>query len=139
MRLSKALKNFVENARHDLAFLVEEAKLDFSMALEKQRRAAGLNYSALAEKIGTSAAYITKVFRGDSNLTIESMVKLAHATGGRLNIEIVDATAAARRWDKAVTTVQFDTKGHATQSSATVISFSGRPAENEPWKLQQAA
>ena len=52
-----------------------------------------LSYADLAEKIGTSAAYITKVFRGDANFTIESMAKLSRATGGKLHIRIIDDNA----------------------------------------------
>jgi len=42
----------------------------------------------LAEKINTSSAYVTKVFRGDANFTIETMVKLARAVDGELQIRI---------------------------------------------------
>jgi transcriptional regulator with XRE-family HTH domain len=51
--------------------------------------------------MGTSAAYISKVFRGDNNLTIESMVKLARATGGQLDarflVEENTTTAYSRK------------------------------------------
>jgi transcriptional regulator with XRE-family HTH domain len=50
----------------------------------------------IANKLSTSAAYISKVFRGDTNLTIESMVKLARATGGRIEINIVDEDGSTR-------------------------------------------
>ncbi len=101
MGLSKALQKFAELAKGNDTYWIERAKLDFSMALENQRRGAGMTYAAIAKKIGTSAAYITKVFRGDANLTIESMVKLARSTGGRVNIQIVDEQADAKRWINA--------------------------------------
>lgn len=53
----------------------------------------------MAKRIASSPAYISKVFRGDSNLTIESMVKLARATGGQLDIRIVDGATAVSHWD----------------------------------------
>jgi len=65
------------------------------LTLEQQRRAAGLSYADLAKKMGTSAAYISKVFRGDTNLTIESMVKLARATGGQLDARVLVVEVAA--------------------------------------------
>ena len=89
MTLSKKLKAFVDEAKQTDAYWVESAKLEFALALEQQRRAAGLSYADLAKKMGTSAAYISKVFRGDTNLTIESMVKLARATGGQLDARIL--------------------------------------------------
>ena len=84
MKLSKKLQAFVDEAKQTDAYWAESAKLEFALVLEQQRRAAGLSYAYLAKKMGTSAAYISKVFRGDTNLTIESMVKLARATGGNL-------------------------------------------------------
>ncbi len=95
MTLSKKLKAFVDEAKQTDAYWVESAKLEFALNLEQQRRAAGLSYADLAKKMGTSAAYISKVFRGDTNLTIESMVKLARATGGQLDARVLVAEVAA--------------------------------------------
>ena len=101
MTLSKQLKAFVDEAKQTDVYWVESAKLEFALALEQQRRAAGLSYADLAKKMGTSAAYISKVFRGDNNLTIESMVKLARATGGQLDarflVEENTTTAYSRK------------------------------------------
>lgn len=122
MGLSKALQKFSELAKGKDAYWIEQAKLDFSMALEHQRRAAGMTYVAIAKKIGTSAAYITKVFRGDANLTIESMVKLARSTGGRVHIQIVDEHVDAKRW---VSAFEARTRDAVNQSykTATVVSL----------------
>jgi len=48
----------------------------------------GLNRTALAEKIGTSPAYITKILRGDTNFTLDSMVRFALALDCELNFEL---------------------------------------------------
>jgi transcriptional regulator with XRE-family HTH domain len=101
MPLSKQLKAFVDEAKQTDAYWVESAKLEFALALEQQRRAAGLSYADLAKKMGTSAAYISKVFRGDTNLTIESMVKLARATGGQLDARILVGDVAAKAYRRA--------------------------------------
>ena len=104
MTLSKKLKAFVDEAKQSDAYWVESAKLEFALALEQQRRAAGLSYADLAKKMGTSAAYISKVFRGDTNLTIESMVKLARATGGQLDARILVGEVAATTYSRAAVT-----------------------------------
>lgn len=98
--------------------------------MEKQRKGAGLTYAALAKKIGTSAAYITKVFRGDSNLTIESMVKLARASGGRLNIEVVYGKSQVRRWESMTKYDQARRVTRMTANTATVINFPSRAVMN---------
>lgn len=98
MKISNALKGFVDKARATDGYWVEAAKIGFAASLEQQRKAAGLSYKAVAEKLGTSAAYVSKVFRGDSNVTIESMVKLARVTGGRLEVKVVDVSADSFSW-----------------------------------------
>lgn len=99
MKMDTGLRASMEENQKTDGYWIEKAKLDFSMSLEHQLRIAKMNYAALGKKIGTSAAYITKIFRGDSNVTIESMVKLARATGGELDIQIVDKTPATVQWD----------------------------------------
>jgi transcriptional regulator with XRE-family HTH domain len=48
----------------------------------------------LAERLGTTPAYVTKVMRGDVNFTLETMTKLALAVGGRLQVKVVDRDAS---------------------------------------------
>lgn len=92
--VNKKLAALIEEEKKQDIYWVEEAKFDFALMLEKQRQISGLSLSDLAKKIATSPAYITKVFRGDSNLTIESLVKLARATGGELEIKINNRLAS---------------------------------------------
>jgi len=126
-KFSGVLKKAVEQAKGRDSYWVESAKLQFAVALEAQRKAADMTYKAVADKLGTSAAYITKVFRGDSNMTIESMVKLARATGGRLEVQIVDA-ASDVNWNAAVLKTKVG-QGQTTTPTATIIAFPG-PAAN---------
>lgn len=93
MALNKKLAEFIAARKQSDSYWVESAKLDFSIEMEKKRKRARLSYADIAEKIGSSPAYITKIFRGDANFTIESMVKLAKATGGKLDIKIIDGNA----------------------------------------------
>lgn len=98
MKISKALKSLLQEVVKDDAYWVERAKLDFATGLEKQRRSAGMSYKDVADRIRSSAAYISKVFRGDSNLTIESMVKLARASGGCLEVRVVSEADVVHSW-----------------------------------------
>lgn len=130
MKISKSLQGFIENAQRSDPYWVETAKLQFAMDLEGRRRASDMTYKAIAEKIGTSAAYITKIFRGDSNVTIESMVKLARATGGSLDIRIVDTPVFAHRW--ALPTLQPKRVPTApARSSATSFNYIEEAAVND--------
>jgi ribosome-binding protein aMBF1 (putative translation factor) len=135
MKLSKAIQRFIERAKEDDSYWIERTKLDFSLSLEKQRRIVGMSYADIARKISSSAAYVTKIFRGDVNMTIESMVKLARATGGQLQIQIVDENASARIWDK----IPSEGPGQLTKNSATIINFPAGLAKKDAWPRRQEA
>lgn len=90
MKLNKKIAEYLAGRKQHDSYWVEQLKLDFSISLEKRRKNAGLSYADLAKKIGTSPAYVSKIFRGDANFTIESMVKLSRATGGKVDLRIID-------------------------------------------------
>jgi predicted transcriptional regulator len=52
----------------------------------KQR---GKTKADTARVLNTSQAYMTKVFKGDVNFTIDSMVRLTRALGGKVHIHVV--------------------------------------------------
>lgn len=87
MIVSKALRAIMEAAKETDEYWMDSAKLDFAIAIEAKRREAGKSYADLARTMNTSNAYISKVFRGDANLTIESMVKLSRAVGCNISIK----------------------------------------------------
>lgn len=120
MKISKALKALVQEAVKDDAYWVERAKLDFATGLESQRRRAGLSYKEVADRIRSSAAYISKVFRGDSNLTIESMVKLARASGGCLEVRVVSQAEMLNSWTPGSIKKQAQLRPLIAEASDTV-------------------
>lgn len=129
MKISKAFRGFLEDAKTRDLYWIEKAKLDFAVDLDSHRKAAGMTYKAIAEKIGTSAAYITKVFRGDTNMTIETMVKLARSTGGELDIRIVNH-AAAKQWGSMVAhPVHEKMKAPYVVSASTVLTMAANHAK----------
>lgn len=91
--INPALKELLQSAEQRDSYWVESAKLAFAVELHNRCRLAGITNAQLAKKLGTSAAYITKVFRGDTNFTIETMVKLARAAGAALDVKLVEEAA----------------------------------------------
>lgn len=87
-KMSNALRAKLDAVMKTDKFWMESAKLDFALAIEHQRKRIGKSYADVAASIETSPAYISKVFRGDANLTIESMVKLARSLGCNLDFKL---------------------------------------------------
>lgn len=56
-----------------------------------------MSRAQLAGKMKVSPAYVSRALRGDVNFTLESMTRMAMATGGRLEIRIVDGNRARPR------------------------------------------
>lgn len=69
-------------------FWVETAILDFTLDLHAEMKRQRKTNADLAAIIGSSPAYITKVFRGEANFTIKSMVKLSRALGCQLHLKV---------------------------------------------------
>lgn len=83
-----AFGKFAKEARRRDSYWVEKAIIDFTCDLEGFMKAQGVSKSELARKIDSSPAYITKVLRGNANFTIESLVKLSRAVGGKLHLHV---------------------------------------------------
>jgi ribosome-binding protein aMBF1 (putative translation factor) len=80
----------MESARE---YPAEAAMLEFASALNDAMSAHQISRAELARRIGASPAYVTKVLRGDANLTIATMAKLAGATGHALRLGLEAGSA----------------------------------------------
>ena len=92
-----ALKAAAEAARKTDAYRAEGASIRFTEELVARMKASGVTRSALAEKIGASPAYVTKILRGDTNFTLDSMVKIANALGCELSIGLQPLAIASNK------------------------------------------
>ncbi len=78
-------------------YIAENIKLDFALALERRMGALGLSRADLARKLETSPAAITNTLRGDANLSIDRMARLAHALDATVHVHLAP-TAVKVRW-----------------------------------------
>jgi len=72
----------LRDRKSTIEYLVESKKNDFALQLENFLKQMKMTQCDLAESMNRTPAYISKVLRGDANVTIETMVKLSHAAGG---------------------------------------------------------
>lgn len=89
----------LEQAKQRDSYWAEQVKIDFAIDLERLMDRQNLRKSDLAVRMATSSAHISKVLRGDANLTIDSMVRLVRAAGGTLHIHIAPQAAKVRWFD----------------------------------------
>lgn len=84
----QSLKAKADAARQSPAYHAEGASIRFTEALIARMKSCGITRTALAGKIGTSPAYITKILRGDTNFTLDSMARIAQALDCEMNFEL---------------------------------------------------
>lgn len=77
-------------------YRLEAAKLDFALEIHAWMQREGINSAQLAELLSVSRPMVSKLLKGDSNVTIETMVKVAEALGGTLFLKIVRKGCTAR-------------------------------------------
>jgi plasmid maintenance system antidote protein VapI len=97
---TKSFKEIFAEARQKDSYWVEGAILDFTGDIERLMKQQNITNAMLADRIGTSRAYITKVLRGTANFTIETMVKLSRGVGGNFHVHVADQQAKVQWFDK---------------------------------------
>ncbi len=61
----------------------------FLAQIYDQMQAQGVSSAQMAERLGSSRSYVTRLFRGSTNLSVQTMVKLAQAIDASIHIELV--------------------------------------------------
>lgn len=97
------MKNYVdidalfEEARKTPEYKVERLVLEFTSDIERRMQARGMTRAQLARKLGVSKPYVTKLFRGEGNYTLDTMVRVADAVGADLHQRLCN-DGSGMRW-----------------------------------------
>lgn len=86
--MNPSFKELIERAKKTFEYVLEGAILSFTENVARVMGESGVSKRELAKRIDCSAPYVTKVLRGNPNLTIASMVKIAQALDCELSIEL---------------------------------------------------
>ncbi len=89
--IQKDIYDALELARQTHEYKVEGVSLEFTEQIMRRMQELGMSRSELARKVGVKPSYITKILRGDTNYTLDSMVKIATVLDStfRCNLEPV--------------------------------------------------
>lgn len=112
-----------------------EKSTRIAVSVLRALKANNMTKQELAEKMGVSAQYISKIVKGNENLTLETISKLENALGVKL-IDIIDLTYIvdadeaetdkASIWDKLVSAKS--SAGVGLQGALTYALFSTQQA-----------
>jgi transcriptional regulator with XRE-family HTH domain len=84
-------------ARETHEYRAEGASIEFTNAMVTRMREAGVSRSELARMIKASPAYISKILRGATNFSLDSMVKIANALNCELRVHLQPFGAKTQR------------------------------------------
>lgn len=96
----KTFSSLLARAKERDSYWTAKAVHEFTEDLCRLMEQRGVSKAELARRLGSSPAYVTRVLRGNTNFTIESMVRLARALDGKLSLQAgrsQDQTQAALR------------------------------------------
>jgi transcriptional regulator with XRE-family HTH domain len=85
----RSFRTAFKEAKNRPAYWAENALLAFVSRIDRLLRERDVSRADFARRLGKSPAYISKLMRGDQNLTHESMAEIAHALDCRLAIVLI--------------------------------------------------
>lgn len=97
--MAKSFDELYKRREKSPGFHAERMAVAFLAELTGQMKACGISNSDLARAAGVSPAYITKLFRGPSNVSLETIAKLALAVGCRPHVHLAVEGAQVRWFD----------------------------------------
>jgi transcriptional regulator with XRE-family HTH domain len=110
-------------ARETHEYRAEGASIEFTNAMLTRMRQLNVSRSKLAAKIGVNPAYISKILRGDTNFSLETMVKIANALESEFRCQLKPLRPASQRFD-----------GHRGNRTRTPVLERSNPK----WKASKA-
>ena len=94
-------QNLFTKAKESLDFWAETVILEFTEELLRIMQETGVTGAQLAERIGTSPAYVSKVLNGNANVSLATMNKFARAFNHAVHIHLADENAVVTWSDRA--------------------------------------
>ena len=88
-------RQYEDRYRDDPDFVLEGLIIELTDQIVVSMQEQGVSRAELAERLGVSRAYITKVLNGHGNMTLRTLVRLALALGMAPEVSLVPVDAEA--------------------------------------------
>lgn len=89
-------KELYDSVKNSWEFKGQKHKSDFAYKINQLILKKGVNKASLANSLGFSRAYITKVLKGDANLSIDKMTQITAALDAELCLNVVEKGVEGR-------------------------------------------
>lgn len=127
----RTFSELFQEAKGHQDYWIAGAILEFTESVVREMARQGLTRTALAERLGATPAYVTKILRGRVNFTLATMVRLSRALGSDLHVRL---GSNSRR--QAVPMAGESAPAPATRAgrSRKIVAAASRPAALETRK-----
>jgi transcriptional regulator with XRE-family HTH domain len=129
-QIHEEIQAALKAARETHEYRAEGASIEFTNAMLTRMRQLDVSRSELAARIGVNPAYISKILRGDTNFSLETMVKIANALESDFRCHL-QPSGAKSQWLDVYSTRMRKTSFKIPDIPRNVI----RPAQFERVKL----
>jgi transcriptional regulator with XRE-family HTH domain len=97
MNSLEKIRKELEQAESDPDYVYEQLLLNVNERLLSIMEGSGLKKADLAQRLDTSRAYVTRLLGGPENLTLRTLVKVAHALDSKIDVRISPRAASSRQ------------------------------------------
>lgn len=94
--MNNRFSKLLEQAKTGDAYWADKIVQIFTEELSQKMQQEKISKKDLAERLGTSPAYVTKVMRGNANFTVETMVKIANSLDMQLHLHLAPKETSVR-------------------------------------------
>lgn len=98
-----SLQRAIASYEGDAEFEFEELLLDINEQIVAQLQQSGMRRSELADKLGVSRAFVTKLLSGEENVTLKTLIRVANALGTKVRFNIGPGETS-QRWETIANT-----------------------------------
>jgi len=82
------LEEKIDLWEEDAEFLTEEKILEFTERIIAEMDNKSVSKTQLADSLGKSKSFVTKLLKGNANMTLKTMVSVANALGCNLHLDL---------------------------------------------------
>lgn len=96
-RTTERFADLLQSAEQSDRFRIDGLKVEISEQIYQAMNQQGISNADLARRLGKSRAYVTKLLRGTTNFTLESLVRIGRALSNEVEINLVAKPTAIRK------------------------------------------
>jgi transcriptional regulator with XRE-family HTH domain len=132
--VSERFADLLQRAESTDAYQIDRLKVEISERIYDAMKAQGVSNAELARRLGKSRAYVTKLLRGTTNFTLESLVRIGRALSCEVEFELLSKApkakaraASAGAWETHTVKLQMPQPDRSFERA--VVAWESEPRE----------